>query len=117
MKVLVDSSVWIQHFKLGNQELTYYLESSTVFTHPFIIQELYLGRPKGHDEVFKRLHALPSLQVELDKDILHSIDELKLKGRGIGIVDVHLLVSALKNNCKLFTLDKKLNKTFQELIK
>jgi len=41
--ILVDTSVWIDHFRSGVDALANVLESAKVMTHPFVIGELACG--------------------------------------------------------------------------
>lgn len=42
-KVLVDTSVWVSHFKHGNNALVDLLARDLVFTHPLVIGEIACG--------------------------------------------------------------------------
>ena len=45
MKVLVDSSVWIDHFRNGNKALVELIELDLALTHPMVILEIAGGTP------------------------------------------------------------------------
>lgn len=45
MNVLVDTSVWVDHFKRGNSVLTQLIESDLVLVHPMILAEIACGTP------------------------------------------------------------------------
>ncbi|MFD2838497.1 type II toxin-antitoxin system VapC family toxin [Azotobacter vinelandii] len=45
MKVLVDTSVWIDHFRNGNAALVELLGSDDALTHPMVIAEIACGTP------------------------------------------------------------------------
>lgn len=109
MKTLVDSSVWIGHFKKADSKLISLLEADEAVLHPFIIQELYLGKPKNKDFVFERLAKLPSLLILPDEDFRRFVDQFKISGQGIGLIDTHLLGAAYNQKMKLYTFDKKLD--------
>ena len=49
--VLVDTSVWIDHFRNNNNKLTEILISDEVSCHPFIIGELACGNIKNRKEI------------------------------------------------------------------
>lgn len=108
MKYLVDTSVWISHFKKADDKLIALLKNDEVVVHPFIIQELYLGKPPGKEFIFDRLQKLPNVTI-IDKDsFVGFVDEFSIVGKGVGALDTHLLASAYINGCKLYTYDKKL---------
>ncbi|HWU42717.1 MAG TPA: PIN domain-containing protein [Bdellovibrio sp.] len=116
MKTLVDSSVWIGHFKKADSKLISLLEADEVFLHPFIIQELYLGKPKGKDFVFERLAKLPCLSILSEDEFRHFVDGFKISGKGIGVIDCHLLGVAYQQKIALYTLDKRLDRLAQNIL-
>lgn len=81
-----------------------------VLTHPFILQELYLGRPKGKEFIFDLLSKLPALPIMSLPEIYKIIDRHRLIGQGIGLVDTHLLGAALSAEVEIYTHDQKLRK-------
>ncbi len=106
--VLVDTSVWINHFRKGDRRLENLLDGMEVVCHPFIIGELACGHIKNRQEILSLLQALPVLpEVGLDEH-LYFVEEQKLFGRGIGFVDIQLLASAQLEGVRLWTSDKKL---------
>ena len=105
---LVDTSVWVDHFRNGNKRLTKLLNIGGVFTHPFIIGELSCGNLKNRKEILFLIKNLPTIQMAEDHEVLDFIEKNKLYGKGVGIVDFHLLVSCVIEGAQLFTLDKRL---------
>lgn len=106
--VLVDTSVWISHFKEGNENLRKLLEEGRVYCHPLIIGELACGQFKHRKEIIHLLFDLPAAEIAADKEVLAFIESKQLYGLGIGWIDVHLLASALLSKVLLWTFDKKL---------
>jgi predicted nucleic acid-binding protein len=106
--VLVDTSVWIDHFRQGQPELARLLTGAAVLTHPFIIGELACGNLKARATILTDLSALPLVKSASHDEAVRLIDDRKLWGRGIGWIDSHLLASALISNCQFWTLDKRL---------
>ena len=113
--VLVDTSVWIEHFRKGHHRLEELLNSTDVAIHPFIIGELACGTIKNRDEILNLLQTLDSSPEISLKELLRFIDLNKLQGKGIGCIDVHLLASSLLSDCKLWTNDKKLHNIAQKI--
>jgi len=113
--VLVDTSVWVAHFREGMPGLEHLLNEGEVIIHPFIIGELACGGIKNRKEILSLLHSLPiSLVIELD-EYLTFIESQRLIGKGIGFVDIHLLASALLESNFLWTRDKNLKSMAQKL--
>ena len=113
--VLVDTSVWIDHFHKTNLNLSNLLEEGFVFVHPFIIGELACGNIKNRKEIFKLLQSLPQIKVTEHDELIYFIENNKLYGKGLGYIDIHLLASCKIDNAKLYTRDKKLTSVAKEL--
>jgi predicted nucleic acid-binding protein len=108
--ILVDTSVWIDHFRNGNSELEELLINNEVMIHPFIIGELACGSIKNRNEILGLLNELPHAVVAEHQEVLKLIEDRKLYGKGIGLIDAHLIASALISNVGLLTIDKPLEK-------
>lgn len=106
--ILVDTSVWIDHFRHGNAALQSLLEDGRVLTHPFVIGELACGALSDREEILGLLATLPQATVADHAEALALVRERRLPGRGIGWIDVHLLASALLTTSPLWTLDVRL---------
>ena len=113
--LIVDTSVWIDHFRNSNSELISALESGIVVMHPHIIGEISLGNIKQRDLVLNLLMDLPVAEVANESEVFDFIENNRLYGIGIGYVDVHLLASACLSNCLLWTLDKSLSSAASKL--
>lgn len=108
--ILVDTSVWISHFKRTSARLQDLLLRDQVLCHPFIIGELALGNlPKGR-AVLDLLNLLPPSLVATHQEVLSFVEIERLAGRGIGWIDAHLLASARLESSLLWTEDKALAK-------
>jgi predicted nucleic acid-binding protein len=106
----VDTSVWIDHLRRGNDRLRSLLEEGEVLCHPFIIGELALGNLRNRSGVLSLLDALPQAVMAEHGEVMRFTDEQRLMGRGLGYVDAHLLASALLTGAPLWTRDRKLDK-------
>jgi predicted nucleic acid-binding protein len=108
--ILVDTSVWVDHFTNGNEGLKTLLYNGEVLIHPFIIGELACGSMKKRAEILGLLSELPESAIAEHREVLGLIDSKNLHGKGIGWIDAHLIASTLLTRAKLFTLDKPLRK-------
>ena len=108
--VLVDTSVWVSHFRGGDEQpaLIKLLDDGAVFCHPFIIGELACGNLKNRSLIISLLEALPASRVAEHREVLAFIENHDLQGKGLGYIDMHLLASAILTGIPLWTTDKKL---------
>ena len=113
--ILVDTAVWIDHFRKNNPHLKSLLTQGLVVTHPLIIGELACGNFKQRSNIIFWLRALPTSEPADNHEILYFIEERRLMGLGIGIVDVHLLASAIISKYSLWTVDKRLKIVAKQL--
>jgi hypothetical protein len=111
----VDTSVWIGHWRSANVPLQKILEDEQVLMHPFVIGELACGNLKNRKEIIALLHALPQARKVNDDEILFFIERHRLMGRGLGLVDAHLLATAHIEAARLWTTDKTLHTLAGEL--
>jgi predicted nucleic acid-binding protein len=113
--VLVDSSVWIDHFRRHSAPLSELLELMQCWIHPFVIGELACGNLARRAEVMGLLQALPQVPIADHAELLEFVDAHGLYGRGLGWVDMHLLASARLANLPLWTLDRRLAAAAKQL--
>lgn len=114
--ILVDTSVWIDHLRIGDEKLASLLDSNLVLTHPFVVGELACGNLRNRESMLGLLQALPQATVATDTEVLFFIERHALMGRGIGYIDAHLLASAsLSNTARLWTRDTRLGKVAAEM--
>jgi predicted nucleic acid-binding protein len=106
--VLVDTSVWVQHLREGNKNLKALLENGEVLCHPFIIGELACGNIRNRREILSLLNRLPMASEAEHEEVLQHIETNRLMGKGLGYVDMHLIVSAVLTDVLLWTLDRSL---------
>jgi predicted nucleic acid-binding protein len=107
--ILVDTSVWIDHLRHGDVELTRLLNAGQVLTHRFVIGELSLGSLQNRNIVLKTMQDLPQITVATDVEVLQFIENQALFGKGIGYIDAHLLAAVrLTPGAQLWTRDKRL---------
>ena len=116
MKVLADTSIWIDHFRRSDPRLAQFLENGDIAIHPFVIGELLLGRVPRIAEMIDDLNTLPQAMVASPEEVLRFISDRKLPGAGIGYVDAHLLAAAaLTPETFVWTRDKRLHAAAQSL--
>ncbi len=114
--ILVDTSVWVEHLRSGDAALAGELEAGRVLMHPLVIGELACGNLANRRRVLDLLDRMPAAPEATHAEMLDFIERHALMGRGIGIVDAHLLASAaLAAPARLWTRDRHLAAVATEL--
>ena len=113
--VLVDTSVWIDHFRQHNRHLSMLLEREHVYGHAFVIGELACGNLQNRAEILALLQMLPKACNPTYDEVLSFIENHDLMGKGLGYIDITLLASAMLTDCLLWTRDKALANAAKEL--
>jgi hypothetical protein len=110
MGVLVDTSVWIDHFRNRNEALEKLLNEDLALTHPVVIGEIACGTPPApRVQTLADLGLLPMVQHASLYETMEFIECNSTYGLGCGLVDMILLTSTLITpGAKLWTLDKRL---------
>ena len=110
MTVLVDTSVWVDHFRRPNAALAELMVLDQVLTHPLVLGELACGTPPE-----PRLRTLGDMALLLPADqaapaeVIDFIEREALFGLGCGWIDLTLLASTLMTaSAQLWTMDKRL---------
>jgi predicted nucleic acid-binding protein len=110
MSVLIDTSVWIDHFRRGNAALVGLLGLDRALTHPMVILEIACGTPPApRTQTLNNLGLLQACNEASLGEVMAFIEREKLYGLGCGLVDIALLASTLITpGTQLWTLDKRL---------
>jgi predicted nucleic acid-binding protein len=114
--ILVDSSIWIDHFHRPDRELENLLRVRLVLVHPVVMGEVALGSLPGRIGLLDYLAGLRRARTANDDEVLQLIEDWQLFGTGIGYMDAHLLASVLLTaGTKLWTRDKRLRVVAEQL--
>lgn len=107
--ILADTSVWIEHFRVGNESLSRLLGVHQVWIHPFVIGEIACGNLEDRREILSGLSHLPAVPVAMHSEVMFFLERNRLAGLGIGYVDLHLLAAvALAPPMRLWTRERRL---------
>jgi hypothetical protein len=108
--VLVDTSVWVEHFHRPSVALTNLLIQGMVWTHPMVVGELACGTPPApRRQSLGDIACLQHTDQATAQEVMDFIDSEQLHGLGCGWVDMVLLTSTLITpGAVLWTLDKRL---------
>jgi predicted nucleic acid-binding protein len=114
--ILVDTSVWIDHLRSGDNLLAELLDDMAVLTHPFVIGELAMARLRQRDTILDNIAELPQAIAAADSEVLRLINQQALFGMGIGYIDAHLLTATrLTPGAALWTRDRVLAQAAERL--
>jgi len=114
--ILVDTSVWIDHFRTANDRLIASLTTAHVLSHPFIIGELVIGNLNLHHPIVEDMRDMPQSMLASHDEVLTFIDRHNLYRLGLSFVDAHLLAATqLTPDARLWTLDRRLLAGAQKL--
>ena len=110
MKALVDTSVWVAHFRRANLALVNLIERDCVLGHPMVLAEIACGTPPvPREKTLSDMALLGQAHMASWTEVMAFIEREKLYGLGCGFVDIALLASAcITPDTNLWTLDKKL---------
>ena len=108
--VLVDTSVWVAHFRQANPRLQALLQEDRVLSHPLVILEVACGTPPSpRTHTLEMLQLLQPCPVATLSETLALIDLHQLQDSGCGATDLSLLASVMISPpTTLWTLDKSL---------
>ena len=93
--ILVDTSVWIDHFRRSDLRLVRLLRGDEAGCHAMVIGELSLSSMPARSvrtSYLSNLYRFPSLH---DDELLHLVESRRLWGRGLSLVDINLIGSVL----------------------
>ncbi|WP_323123587.1 type II toxin-antitoxin system VapC family toxin [Burkholderia alba] len=110
MSVLIDTSVWVEHFRRPLPALVQLLRVDNVLSHPLVLLELTCGTPpEPRTRTLGDLALLRQTRLATPVEVMDWIERERLHGRGCGAVDCTLLASVLLTpNTWLWTRDRRL---------
>jgi predicted nucleic acid-binding protein len=107
--ILADTSIWIDHFRRGDNDLVKIIGNDLLLCHPAVIGELALGSLRDRTAVLTFLRAQREAIVATNDEVMTLIERHSVFSMGIGYTDAHLLASVLLDQrTSLWTRDKRL---------
>ena len=111
MEVLVDSSIWIDYFKSGenSEKLDYLIDENLVIINEIILAELLpLLALKREQKIMSLLQKIKKYPIQIDwKEIVnYQVQCLKSGSSGIGIPDLIIAQNAIQNDLPIYSIDK-----------
>ncbi len=110
MSVLVDTSVWIEYFRDGNnfEKLDFLIDENLVVINDLILAELIpFLKIRNQRKVIKLLNHINKLEIHIEWDQLIEFQYKCLKNglNGVGIPDLIIIQNAKQNHCEIYSLD------------
>ena len=93
--ILIDTNIWVDHFRRANRYVLGLLDAGRVVMHPHIVAELALGGLHDRELTLASLELLPELPVAEFHEVRQLIEIRKLYTLGVGFVDAHLIASLI----------------------
>jgi predicted nucleic acid-binding protein len=113
--VLVDTCVWVRHFRQRNALLAAMLEDGEVWSHPIVVGELTMGTLKNRQQTIFDLSQLSRPPLASFSETRQMVESRKLWGRGIQWNDARILASSILGQIPLWTFDLRLQLIAREL--
>jgi hypothetical protein len=110
MSVLVDTSMWIDYFRGGNNsiQMDFLIDENLLVTNDLILAELIpFLKVRNEKRLITLLHNISKLELFINWNEIVDYQYKCLSNglNGVGIPDLLIAQNAKQNNCKIYTLD------------
>ena len=110
MPVLVDTSIWIEYFRTGNnsEKLDFLVDENLIVINDLILAELVPPlRVRNQRKIVELLYNINKLELTINWDQLIEFQFKCLKNglNGISIPDLIIAQNAKQNHCEIYSLD------------
>jgi hypothetical protein len=110
MSILVDTSIWIEYFRSGNnsEKLDFLIDENIVVINDLILAELIpFLKVRKQRRVIDLLHNIKKLKLSINWDqiIDFQFKCLKMGLNGIGIPDLIVAQNAMQNGAEIYSHD------------
>jgi predicted nucleic acid-binding protein len=110
MSVLVDTSIWIEYFRSGNnfEKLDFLIDENLIVINDLILAELIpFLKIKNQRKIIKLLNNINKIEIQIKWDQLIEFQYKYLKNglNGVGIPDLIIAQNAKQNHCEIYSLD------------
>jgi len=110
MTVLVDTSVWVEYFRIGNnsEKLDFLIDENLIVTNDLILAELIpflkVRKQRKLTNLLLNINRL-KLSISWVQIIEYQYKCLKNGLNGVGTPDLIIAQNAKQNNCEIYSLD------------
>ena len=110
MSVLVDTSIWIEYFRSGDnsEKLDFLIDENLIVINDLILAELVPSlRVRNQRKIVKLLYNIDKLELSINWDQIIEFQFKCLKNglNGIGIPDLIVAQNAKQNHSEIYSLD------------
>lgn len=110
MKVLVDTSIWIDYFRGGNNSsrMDFLIDENIIVTNDLILAELIpFLKIKNQRRIIELLNSIKKTEMSIDwrQIVDYQYKCLKNGLNGVGIPDLIIAQDAIRNHCTIYSLD------------
>ncbi len=110
MSVLVDTSIWVDYFRGGNDsaQMDFLIDENLLVTNDLILTELIpFLKVRNETKIIDLLHKINKLEISINWNEIIDYQYKCLKNglNGIGIPDLIIAQNAKQNGCNIYTLD------------
>ena len=110
MSILVDTSIWIEYFRSGNnsEKLDFLIDENLIVINDLILAELVpFLKVRNQQKVINLLYNINKLSLLIDWNQIIEFQFKCLKNglNGIGIPDLIIAQNAKQNRCEIYSLD------------
>ncbi|MBA4391901.1 MAG: PIN domain nuclease [Syntrophus sp. (in: bacteria)] len=110
MSILVDTSIWIEYFRSGNnsEKLDFLIDENLVVINDLIFAELVpFLKVRNQGKIIDLLHNIKKLKLSINWDQIIDFQFKCLKNglNGIGIPDLIVAQNAMQNGAEIYSHD------------
>jgi len=110
MSVLVDTSIWIEYFRSGNnsEKLDFLIDENLIVINDLILAELVpFLKVRNQQTIIKLLNNINKIELSINWDQIIEFQFKCLKNglNRIGIPDLIIVQNAKQNKCEIYSLD------------
>ncbi|MBC8325126.1 MAG: type II toxin-antitoxin system VapC family toxin [Verrucomicrobia subdivision 3 bacterium] len=113
--ILADTSVWVQHLRVGIPAFEVALEEGEICCHEIVLGELGAGNLARRRQSLELLVTLPRVRAVSFNECWRFLENQKLFGIGIGWNDIQLLAAARVARETFWTFDKRLDEAARKM--
>ena len=110
MSVLVDTSIWIDYFRSGNntEKLDFLIDENLIFINDLVLAELVPSlKGRKQRKIVNLLYDIKKLELSINWNQIIEFQFKCLKNglNGIGLPDLVVAQNAKQNRCEIYSLD------------